>query len=325
MIKGFLLTRYIAFLALLAISLCSDIAAQEYAVCTSYDQVIRTEDAKYPQAIRITSPGTAEEPAYHGFFFYNCSAFDGLQFDPTGRYMLGLRVTIEGRIVQPTDTAHVGLIDRQGSYRWTEVGHSSAWNWQQGCRLQWIPGSSEEFYYNDRSDDGKSLVCRIYNLRTRRTRVLKRSVYTVSPDGVTALTHGFERMLHGGTNYVGIGDEFKDQWAPEETGIYRMNLRTGKTEMIISISKMADIIFGKNRPANPKGTLYFFREGFNPSGSRFIAFVKDVRDNKTVTYGYSMTPDGQDVRFLYMYPSHHYWDYVSYRLPLSLQCHHSCS
>ncbi len=218
MIKSFFLTRYCTFVAgaLLAISLSSDIAAQEYAVCTNYGEVVRMDDEKYPKTIRITSPGTAEKPTYHGFFFYNCSSFDGMQFDPTGRYMLGLKVTIEGRIVQPTDTAYVGLIDRQDNYGWTEVGCSSAWNWQQGCRLQWIPGSSDEFYWNDRSDDGKSLVCRIYNLHTRKIRVLPRPVYTVSSDGVTALTHDFERMLHRGTNYVGIEDEFIDQWAPKE-------------------------------------------------------------------------------------------------------------
>jgi len=309
MIRNFFLTRYYTIIAgaFLVMLLSSDISAQEYTVCKNYREVVRMENAKYPKTIRITSPGSAENPGYHGFFFYNCSPSDGFQFDSTGRYMLGLKVTIEGRIVRPTDLAYVGFIDRQDNYKWTEVGRSTAWNWQQGCRLQWIPGSSEEFYWNDRADDGKSLVCRIYNLRTRKTRVLHRPVYTVSPDGLTALTHDFERMLHGGTNYVGIEDKFKDQWAPEETGIYKMDLKSGRTEMIISIAKMADIIFGKDRPANPEGILYFFREGFNPSGTRFIAFVKDVRDGKTVTYGYSMTPNGKDVRFLYMDPSHHYW------------------
>jgi hypothetical protein len=114
-------------------------------------------------------------------------------------------------------------------------------------------------------------------------------------------------MIHGGTAYVGIEDKFEDQWAPEETGIYKININSGKTEMIISVAKMAEIIFGKKRPADSKAILYYFREGFNPSGSRFIAFVKDVRKGRAITYGYSMTPDGKDIRFLYMEPSHHYW------------------
>jgi len=285
-----------------------DLAAQEYTSCKSYDELLRLQNAQVPKAIRITDPGTPDNPTYHGFFFYNCSPYDGLQFDPSGRYMLGLRVTIEGRLVQPTDTAHVGIIDRQDNYKWTQVGRSTAWNWQQGCRLQWIPGSSQEFFWNDRSDDGKSLVCRIHNITTGKTRTLPRPVYTVSPDGVTGLTHDFERMIHGGTAYVGIEDTYSDEWAPLETGIFRINIRTGETKMIISLAQMAQIIFGKERPADPKAILYFFREGFNVSGSRFIAFVKDVREGKrAVTYGYSMTTEGEDIRFLYMEPSHHYW------------------
>jgi hypothetical protein len=280
----------------------------KYTTCNSYDELLQLQDTHVPEVIRITDPGIPENPTHHGFFFYNCSAYDGLQFDPNGRYMLGLKVTIEGRLVQPTDTAYVGIIDRQDNYKWTEVGTSTAWNWQQGCRLQWIPGASEEFYWNDRSDDGKSLVCRIYNMRTSETRTLSRPVYTVSPDGITGLTHDFERMIHRGTAYVGIEDKYADEWAPQGTGIFKINIKTGETENIISIAKMAEIIFGKELPSDPKAILYFFREGFNVSGSRFIAFVKDVRGNKSpVTYGYSMTPDGEDIRFLYMEPSHHYW------------------
>ncbi len=281
---------------------------QDYTTCRSYEELLRLEDAVVPDVIRVTDPGTSENPTYHGFFFYNCSPSDGLQFDPSGRYMLGLKVTVEGRRVRPADTAFVGLIDRQNNYKWIEIGTSAAWNWQQGCRLQWVPGSSEEFYWNDRADDGKSLVCRIHNLVTGKTRALPRPVYTVSPDGETGLTHDFQRMVHGGTAYVGIEDEFSDQWAPQGTGIFRINIRTGETKMIISLADMAKIIFGDERPSDPNAILYFFREGFNVSGSRLIAFVKDVRHNKeAVTYGYSMTPDGKDVRFLYMEPSHHYW------------------
>lgn len=282
--------------------------AGNYTVVSSYEEMINLKEADYVPAVRITSPGTADNPKYHGFFFYNCSPYDGLQFDPSGRYMLGLQVSFEGRRVQPTDTAYVGIIDRDNNYQWTRVGRSTAWNWQQGCRLQWVPGSSEEFFWNDRSDDGKRLVCRIYNMRRGETRTLPRPVYTISPDGQTGLTHDFERMLHRGTAYVGIEDRYASQWAPEETGIYRINILTGETEKIISVAEMAKIIFGDERPAEPHSILYFFREGFNVSGSRFIAFVKDVRGNKeAVTYGYSMTPDGKDIRFLYMEPSHHYW------------------
>ncbi|MEO5893622.1 MAG: hypothetical protein ABIQ31_25435 [Ferruginibacter sp.] len=289
------------------------IAAPEYSTYLSFPEIISAKDAKYPSVKRITDGGTKKKPVYNGFFFYNCSPLDLSQFDPSGRYLLNMQVTIEGREVRATDKGDIGMIDLKNNNQWIRVGQTTAWNWQQGCRLEWIPGSSEEFIWDDRSDDGKSFVSRIYNIRTGKTRTLPRPIYTISPDGVTALTHDFERMEHGGTNFVGIEDKYKRQWAPEETGVFKMDLRTGKSVMIVSVRQMARILYPGKLPADTAGgRLYIFREGFNVSGNRFIAFVKDVRikspgDTTTRTIGFSMTPEGQDIRYLYEEPSHHYW------------------
>ena len=83
-----------------------------------------------------------------------------------------MSVSIEGREVTPSDTGEIGIIDLKDNNKWTKVGQTTAWNWQQGCRLEWIPGSSEELIWDDRSDDGKSFVSRIYNTRTKETRTL---------------------------------------------------------------------------------------------------------------------------------------------------------
>jgi hypothetical protein len=58
------------------------------------------------------------------------------------------------------------------------------------------------------------------------------------------------------------------------------------------------------------GCFYVFREGWNPSGTRFIAFVKDPDNN--LFKGFSMTPDGADIRYLYNDPSHHSWQDDNY-------------
>jgi hypothetical protein len=39
-------------------------------------------------------------------------------------------------------------------------------------------------------------------------------------------------MKHRGTDYVGIEDPFKDQYAPAKTGIWKMNMDTGHAELI---------------------------------------------------------------------------------------------
>ncbi len=86
-------------------------------------------------------------PGFHWFGYY-----DKLQFDPTGRYVLSNEVTFEGRSPLATDSIRVGMIDTGDRDRWTDLGTSAAWNWQQGCMLQWVPGSKTDVIWNDRVD-----------------------------------------------------------------------------------------------------------------------------------------------------------------------------
>lgn len=280
----------------------------QYSVYNDFEELIAATPSGYVDVVRVTSPGTKDKPTDHGFWFYNCMHKELLQFDPSGRYMLALRVFFEGRDVESTDRGEVGIIDMENNNTWTKIGETTTWNWQQGNRLQWIPGSSEEIIWNDRSQDGNSFVSRIYNTRSKKSRTLPRPIYTISPDGKTALTHDYERMKHGGTAYVGIKDKYDGQWAPEGVNIWKMNLQTGEAKPIISISDMAKLMYPADHVIDPERTLYFFRQGFNPSGNRFIFFVKDAKPGERArTEGFSANLNGEDIRYLYKQPSHHFW------------------
>ena len=278
----------------------------DYSTYDSFEEMVNATDSKYFDLVRISPAGTKEKPMYHGFFYYGSTYDELLQFDPTGRYMLALRVFIEGRRVQPHDKGEVGYFDLRKNNKWTKIGETTAWNWQQGCRLQWVPGF-EEIVWNDRSEDGKSLISKVYNFKTKKTHTLPMTVYTISPDGQTALTVNFERIKHGGCSYVGIDDPYENVWAPAGIGIWIMNMKTGKTEMISSVRDMAKRLYPDGLPSDTiDRTLYFFRGGFNPSGNRLIAFVKDA-GKRTRTEGYTMNLDGSDVKYFYRFPSHHFW------------------
>ena len=294
-------------------SVNEDTASSDYTIYNSFKEMINATDTKYFDLKRISPAGTEKNPMYHGFFFYNCSHHELFQFDPTGRYMLGFRIFIEGRKVQPHDKGEVGYFDLQKNNQWTKIGETTAWNWQQGCRLQWIPGAFDEIIWNDRSDDGQKLISRVYNFKTKKTRTLPIPVYTISPDGQTALSVNFERIVHGGCKYVGIEDPYKNEWAPSGIGIWKMDMKTQKVDILMSVRDMAKVLFPTGLPADTVGgTLYFFREGFNPSGNRFIAFIKDARvtspgNTSTRTEGFTMDLNGGDLKYFYKEPSHHFW------------------
>jgi hypothetical protein len=163
-----------------------------YTTYNSFKDVLEGSGARYPLLIRVSDPQASGKPVYTGFFFYQC-----LQFNTSGQYLLAMKVYFQNRLVQSTDRADIGFIDLKNQYKWTKIGESTAWNWQQGARLQWRP-ASEEIVWNDRSDNGKHYVCRVYHFQTRKKRTLPRPIYDLSPDGATALTHDFERMKHRG-------------------------------------------------------------------------------------------------------------------------------
>ena len=172
-----------------------------YTTYTNFHELMEGSGANYPVITRVSDPGSKEHPIYTGFFFYQC-----LQFDPTGRYVLAMKVDFDYRPIHTTDKAEIGFIDLKGN-KWTKIGETTAWNWQQGARLQWRP-ASDEIVWNDRSDDGKGFVCRVYHFRTGKRRTLPRPIYDLSPDGRTALTHDFEGE-HQGTHYASVEDKDK--------------------------------------------------------------------------------------------------------------------
>jgi hypothetical protein len=267
-----------------------------YTTCASFEQVMKAVEARYPPLTRVSQPGTPQNPAYTGFFFYQC-----LQFDATGRYLLGMKVHFDQRPIKPDDPAEIGFIDLKDGNKWTTIGRTTAWNWQQGARLQWRP-RSDEIVWNDRSDDGKSFVCRVYGFRTGSRRLLPRPVYDLSPDGQTALTHDFEGE-HQGTDYAVTAGKDNDQPSPSKTGVWKINMDTGEADLIMPLERMASVVFPRGIPR--ANHFYIFREGWNPSGTRFITFVKDPKNN--VFEAYSMSATGTDVRYLYHNPSHHAW------------------
>jgi len=283
---------------LLVLSSSASVLGQSYSTCKTWKEVASAEGLQYAELTRVSEPGTKDEPSYTGFWF-----FDGLQFDESGRYALGLKVHFKERDVRPADHGEIGYFDLREGNRWTKIGETTAWNWQQGCRLTWR-GSSNEILWNDRADDGSHFVCRAYDFKTGTRRTLPRPIYDVSRDGKFALTHAFERMKHGGTNYVGIDDRYESEIAPAAIGIEKMDLTTGGVELIVGLERIAKAAY----PEGYKGKtpLYVFREGWNPNGTRFLAFLKNA-DKPVITSGLSISADGSDVRPVYMSPSHHTW------------------
>ena len=134
--------------------------------------------------------------------------------------------------------------------------------------LQWLPRSDCKIIWNDRADG--RFVSHILNVVTGQRRTLPHAVFTLSPDGVSALSIDFRRLedMRPGYGYMGFRDPWHDVPAPRETGIHSVDLRTGTRELIVSLAEVASIPY-------PHGDIgaakhYFNVLIFNPSGSHFL-------------------------------------------------------
>ena len=202
-------------------------------------------------------------PKYHWFGYY-----DKLEFDPTNRFVLANQVDFEHRTPRAGDVIRVGMVDTARDDKWIELGGSRAWGWQQGCMLQWRPGSTEEVAWNDR--EGDRHVCRVLNVTTREIRTLPRPIYALSHDGRWAITADFSRIqrMRPGYGYVGLTDPCRDKRAPDESGVWKMDMQTGDSELVFSLADAAAI--DHNGQSLADRWHYFNHLLINPAGSRFI-------------------------------------------------------
>lgn len=302
---------YFVILALLTCS-CSKKAGIEQLFLSPDNEIIVQHDPHsklYVPAKRITS-----KPGYHWFAYY-----DKIQCDPSNRYILGMQTTFEHRSPTKDDVIEIGMIDLHDDCKWIELGESRAWGWQQGCQLQFIPGSTNEVLWNDK--EGDRFVCHIMNIETREKRTIPWAIYALSPDGKWAVTTDYRRVndTRPGYGYAGIPDPAAGELAPESSGIWKIDLKTGKADLIISLAQAAAI-------PNPydedftEAKHWFNHLLVNPDGSRFIFLHRwryaDAEKNKRYggvggfgTRMFTASPGGTELRIIdpYNYTSHFIW------------------
>ncbi len=242
-------------------------------------------------------------PGHHWFGYY-----DKLQFDPTNRFVLGMKVDFEHRSPEADDVIEVGMVDLGDKDRWIPLGTSRAWNWQQGCMLQWIPGTESRVIWNDREQD--RFVSHILDVKTGDKQTLPSPVYALSPDGREAVSCDFSRVAdcRPGYGYAGIRDRFFDIMAPAESGITHVDLETGTAKLILSHEQLAQT--GEVIDNHPTSKHHAYHLLCGPDGQRFILLHRWTQPKGGhLTRLITAAMDGSDLRIVIPngYASHFIW------------------
>lgn len=244
------------------------------------------------QLIECRTRTLTSGPKHHFFGYYGICPWN-----KSGRYLVCLESSFQDRMPEPDETAAIGLVDSQTG-NFVEVARTRAWNLQQGAMLHWNPLDPEnEIIYNDLKGD--EVVSVILDVKSAKKRILPRAVSAVSHNGKWALSLTYGRMgrLRKVVGYGGAKDPNPDNPAPDNDGVFLMDLTTGKYRLAVSIAQVYERIL-KQYPSLKDSHMWFNHTVFNKSDNRFffLARANLPPDGRRNTAMFTANLDGSDLR-----------------------------
>jgi len=250
--------------------------------------LLREGLAAMTQEEQIVPVRRATPERNHHFFGY----YDKFPWDATGRYLLAPEVPFIGRQPEPDEPLVVGMVDLDTD-EYVDLDETLAWNWQQGTMLQWLPTAPDRrIIYNSRRDG--RFVSVVRDVKSGDVRTIPFPIYAVSRDGKSAVSLNFSRVhrTRPGYGYDGIPDAYEELGAPEDDGIYRVDLETGEYGLIISLAEIVEI---RHNETMEDTTHWFNHLQFNTDDSRFLFLHRWRKDKGWYTRLFTADPDGKDI------------------------------
>lgn len=225
------------------------------------------------------------------FFGY----YDITPFSYDERFLLSVHAPYRNLPPEPGAEVLVGYYDlNDDALSFFEIGKTTTWCWQQGCRLQWHPEKSNRMVLYNRLVDGQ-YGCVIQDIESNEAiKTYKRPIYAVSKNGRWGLSLNFSRLhrLRPGYGYAELPDDTEGQPAPEADGIWRMDMKTGKEDFLFSIAEITHF----EPLESMKGAEHYFNHIlFNPNETRFMFFHVWLNDGKRFIRLITCNFDGKDL------------------------------
>jgi hypothetical protein len=201
------------------------------------------------------------------FFGYH----DVTPFGPADRLLLAAqrKAGVPGRAAgTPLALGYYDLAEKKTKF--TAFATSTAWCWQQGCRLQWYSGDSggPQVFYN-RTEGGRHQSC-IFDMNSGRTAAAyDHPLYALSADGQYGVSLNFARLqrLRPGYGYDDIDDPTRAESAPPGDGLRLVNLRNANSELLVTLAQIAAY---EPEPSMRGAVHYFNHILWSPDSRRFF-------------------------------------------------------
>jgi hypothetical protein len=254
---------------------CSSIAVC-FVLLLASSPGIRAQSPSFHLKIAQVTSGTK-----HHFFGYigQCQT---IPWNASGRYVLGLEIDTIDRMPKPEEAATVILVDTRQNHKILRVDKTHAWNPQQGTMFYWHPLAAEtKFFFNDRDVKTGKVFTVLYDLeKKKRVREYRYDDTPVGNGGVAAngaaflgLNYGRLARLRLVTGYPGALDWSKDHPAPDNDGIFMVDIKTGKKRLLVSYRQLAERLEQRKVNMNDTG-LFINHTLWNRRGDRVYFFVR---------------------------------------------------
>jgi WD40 repeat protein len=206
-----------------------------------------------------------------GFYF---GFHDKCPWSQNNTMLLANRFDIPLRMPRSDDRLTVGYFTGEDQRVFNEISETRAWNWQQGCMLQWV-GDTDNVVFND--FDGKSHVAKIYDVCGNLKKTLPVAIGAVSPDGNWALSYSFERcnVYSPGYGYANGCDPEKEVQKPIGHGLKLVDVSSGQVKELFCVKDIATL----QPDASMEGAFHYLTHcQFAPSSRRFVFFHRWIKN-----------------------------------------------
>lgn len=247
-------------------------------------------DPPMPTAtVRVMTP----PPKHHFFGYYGIPPWNASQ-----TRLVCLEVDFQDRMPEPGEKARIGFVDAaKGGFE--AVTQTATWNLQQGCMLHWNPlAPDREILFNDRA--GENVITVVMDVESGRRRELPRAIAAVGHKGRYGLCidYGRQGRMRKVVGYAAAADPYANDPAPAKDGIWRMDLKTGESKLLVSIAQVYERL--RRHPLiDGKRHLFFQHAVFNKSDTRFFFLARVFTDPprpELESAMFTAAIDGSDLR-----------------------------
>lgn len=238
---------------------------------------------------------------YNYFFGY----YDLQPYDAKSERHLTHRTSFADRLQNNKDIIEIGYITIKDK-TFHKITESKAWNFQQGTLLQWY--DQDSVIYNDFIDGKYCTVIR--GVDGTLKKIIDRPLAHLSLDRKWGLSINFPRVFdfRPGYGYCNTVDEFYNVNAPEEDGIFLVDIENNTSKLIINYKQLKEL-FPEKPYCDMK--LVVNHITFNPFASRFLFLLRNFPEEgkKWGTILITADKDGGNIRKLTNYEvnSHYHW------------------